>query len=279
MVPCSQAKLKSGDSVHEGTPNADSSSSRPAPEGKKSSTARAFGRLPLYFIANRGQVNRQVAFYETGSGHATFFTRKGIVLDLEKRESPREPRGGKTAGKKAFAGKTPARRGEEARSACLGIGMVGMNKDVQILPEQPQSGKVNYILGSDPRKWRTNIPTCKAVLYRNAYPGIDIRFYGNNRRLEYDVIVKPGADPSRVRFRYSGAQDVRVVENGDLAVDFAGGAVIQQKPVVYQMVAGKRVARSGAFLVREDHRSPRAAIGPHRPKPSNLHLRLRPRAL
>jgi hypothetical protein len=51
----------------------------PGPE-VKARIIEAYGRLPLYFIANQGQVSKDVAYYEKSSGHATFFTRKEIVL-------------------------------------------------------------------------------------------------------------------------------------------------------------------------------------------------------
>ena len=130
--------------------------------------------------------------------------------------------------------------------------MVGINKDVRILPENAQPGKVNYFQGSDPRKWLTALPTFGAVLYKNAYPGIDVKFYGNNRRLEYDIIVAPGADPSKVRFKYSGAKDVRVTATGDLEIELSGGRLVFKKPSLYQRLNGGRVLRRGKFVVRRD---------------------------
>ncbi|MGC9197115.1 MAG: SBBP repeat-containing protein, partial [Syntrophobacteraceae bacterium] len=143
----------------------------------------------------------------------------------------------------------------------LFIGMPGMNKDVKIEAQEVQKGKINYFIGKDPGKWKTNIPTYKAVLYRDVYPGIDIRFYGNNRGLEYDIIVRPGANPSTVRFRYSGAKDVEVSGNGDLCVDVAGGRLIEKKPTIYQRVCGKKVLRWGRFVVREEPKVLRSARG------------------
>ena len=74
----------------------------------------------------------------------------------------------------------------------------------------PLPGKVNYFIGNDPKKWRTNIPTYQAVIYKNAYPGVDLKFYGNGRQLEYDVVVRPGADPGQVHFRYAGVEKLEV---------------------------------------------------------------------
>jgi hypothetical protein len=39
-------------------------------------------------------------------------------------------------------------------------------------------GVANYYPGNDPTKWRTNIPTYAGVVYRQLYPGIDLRYEG-----------------------------------------------------------------------------------------------------
>ena len=92
------------------------------------------------------------------------------------------------------------------------------------------------------------MPSYGAVLYREAYPGIDLKFYGNGRQLEYDLIVRPGADLSRVKFRYGGIAGLKVDSEGNLAVKLRdGGRLVQKKPVVYQEIDGRRVAREGRF--------------------------------
>ncbi len=37
------------------------------------------------------------------------------------------------------------------------------------------------------------------------FPGFDVVFYGNDRNLEYDFVLRPGADPSQIRLRFEGA--------------------------------------------------------------------------
>ena len=226
----------------------------PAPAAAGARASKLYGRLPLYFMANRGQVNDKVLFYEKGPGHATFFTRKSIVMSLRGADGKINRTGHEAARARALPGKSPAGSAAGVRSSFLEVRMLGMNKDVRIAPAEAQSGKVNYFIGNDPGKWRMNIPTYGAVLYKNAYPGIDVKFYGNNRQLEYDIIVKPGADPSRVRFRYSGAKDVHVTAGGDLAIELAGGRLAFKKPLIYQELDGRRVLRQGKFAVRRDKR-------------------------
>ena len=71
-------------------------------------------------------------------------------------------------------------------------------------------GIVNYFIGDDPAKWRTNIPTYAKVQYQDVYPGIDLAYYGNQGQLEYDLIVAPGADPNQIRLVFDGAEKIEV---------------------------------------------------------------------
>src|SRR5580692_529931 len=69
----------------------------------------------------------------------------------------------------------------------------------------PLPGKVNYYIGNDPKKWQTGIPTFGRVSYHAIYPGIDVAYYGNQQQAEFDFLLDPGADPGRIRLRFSGA--------------------------------------------------------------------------
>ena len=62
------------------------------------------------------------------------------------------------------------------------------------VPEKELPGKVNYILGNDPRRWRFGLSTYERVTYPDLYPGIDVVYYGNQKQLEFDMVLKPGVD-------------------------------------------------------------------------------------
>jgi hypothetical protein len=191
-----------------------------------------YGRLPLYFIANQGQMDPRVNFnVQTGAGNLTF-THQGVEMGL------------------------PARRGE-GRSPAARLSLVGLNTKVQPVPLEPQEARFNYFFGRDRQKWHTDVPSYGAVLYPEAYPGIDLKFYGRGRELEYDVIVKPGADLNRVRFTCAGSRYIRVTPAGDLEFRLPdGGALLQKKPVIYQEIGGQRVAREGKFKVYRHSSTP-----------------------
>ncbi len=252
MTPCSKGRSKNTVRPNDIQSHTRNVSLRQVTGEKRAVVVRTYGKLPLSFIANKGQVNGKVAFYETGAGHSTFFTRKGIVLSLQKADWKVHRIRRQVAKAKVLPGKSLIRKASEGHASCLRIRMLGMSKDVEIVPEDVQPGTVNYFIGNNPHKWHTDIPTYKSVLYRNAYPGIDIKFYGNNRQLEYDIIVKAGADPSKVKCQYAGAKDVHVTKAGDLAIELNNGQLIQKKPMIYQEINGKRMLCRGSFKVQED---------------------------
>ena len=85
--------------------------------------------------------------------------------------------------------------------------------------ENPLEGKASFFVGSDPSKWRTNVETYSAVRYEGVYPGVSLVYYGDQRQLEYDFRLAPGADPRAVRLSFDGARSVRVdAATGDLGV-------------------------------------------------------------
>ena len=108
--------------------------------------------------------------------------------------------------------------------------------------EEELPGKVNYFIGHDPAKWHTDVTTYAKVRYEEVYPGIDLVYYGNQGQLEYDFVVRPGADPARIRLKVAGARKMYVNEQGQLVVQTAGGAVRWNKPSVYQQAGGRRDA-------------------------------------
>ncbi|MGH6628592.1 MAG: hypothetical protein ACREB3_02545 [Burkholderiales bacterium] len=78
--------------------------------------------------------------------------------------------------------------------------LVGADAKATVAGLDALPGKSNYFLGNDPKKWRTNVANYAKVKYQGVYPGIDLVYYGNQRQLEYDFVVAPGANPNAIAF-------------------------------------------------------------------------------
>src|SRR5260370_29364863 len=103
-------------------------------------------------------------------------------------------------------------------------------------------------------KWRTNVPTYAKVKYEGIYSGIDLVYYGNQRQLEYDFIVAPGADPRRIAFDVRGAKRIRRDEHGDLVLKMGEGEIRWHKPVAYQEKNGARQLVAARYAITDRNR-------------------------
>jgi hypothetical protein len=131
-----------------------------------------------------------------------------------------------------------------------------------LVGERELAGRVNFLLGEDPRAWRTGLPTFAAIRYRELYPGIDLIYTSEGRSLKSEFVVSPGADPSAIRFRWAGARSLWV-EDGALVVATEAGEFRERAPVLYQEeVNGARREVPGGFRVFEDA-TVGFAVGPY----------------
>jgi hypothetical protein len=203
---------------------------------------------PLIFEENQGQTAREVRFLSRGLGYELFLTPREAVLALNPRRrldvSP-------THRAAYFRARRAARKTEKA--SVVRMRLAKSNPDSKITGIDPLPDRVDYFLGSDPRKWRTRVPSFSHVKYSNVYPGVDLVFYGNQRRLEYDFIVAPGADPRKITLNLEGAGNLRLNSNGDLLVNVGGGEIELQKPLVYQEVRGVRHEIAADYELTASH--------------------------
>ena len=215
----------------------------PAMPVTEASVERAFAGLPLAFEENRGQADPAVRFIARGPGYTALLTERGAVLALRRGAPKPPPRLGDPRDAARLAASAPA-------SHLVRMTLVGAAPSPGVAGTDPLPGKVNYLLGRDPTKWRTDIPTYARVEMRGVYPGIDVVYYGNPRQLEHDFVVAPGADPGRIRLAFEGIDRMWTDPRGDLVLATAAGELRLQKPVVYQTIAGaRREVASGYRLV------------------------------
>src|SRR5208282_695785 len=129
----------------------------------------------------------------------------------------------------------------------------GANPNATVAGVDRMPTRVNYFIGNDPKKWRADIPVYSQVKYQEIYPGVDLLFYGNQRRLEYDFLVAPGADVKAIALDIQGANKLGIDPHGNLLMKVAGGEVELQKPVISQEVNGERREIAGNYAIANHH--------------------------
>jgi len=193
----------------------------------------AFGKLPLGFIANQGQTDARVKFVAESDGLSLFITPAKAVLNLN------APANG---------------AGAMARTAALSISVVGANLDAPLTGSDQLPGRSNYLVGNDPARWRTDVPSFAKIQQKNVYRGIDLVYYGNGRQLEYDFVVGAGANPDAIRLDFEGAERMRLDGNADLVLTTAAGELRHHSPRAYQEVNGTRREIASRVEIKGRHR-------------------------
>ena len=176
--------------------------------------------LPLEFEANAGQFAPEVLYLSRTPSHYVYLTEGGMTL-------------GFTAGPE--------------KDSTLRMSFGRNSGEASVSGESRTGGVSNYLVGNDPSQWRRGVPHYERVRYAGAWRDIDVVFHGRDQSLEYDFLVKPGADPGAIRLRYDNAVSVRLDHAGELIVRTAYGEVRQHRPEIYQIIDGTRRPVRGAY--------------------------------
>ncbi len=192
-------------------------------------------RLPLSFERNDGQASAEVRYQARGLGYRLLLLDDGARLAVP---------GG----------------------AIVGLRFSGAEGPERVEGEGLLPGRSHYLRAG---KSIIDVPHFDRVRYRQAYPGIDVVFYGAPRqpdagadgplprkgnRVEFDFVVAPGASPGRIAVEYDGARSLRVDTDGHLRLETESGVFWQKRPFAYQLDAGEqRVVECRYVLVDERH--------------------------
>lgn len=170
------------------------------------------------FEINAGQYDQRVRFLSRGPGFDLFLTRDAAVFALDGSDRPLQIR--------PTHGSVPT----------------------DVTGASPTAARSNILVGSDSSAWRRGIAHFERVVYASVYDGIDLVYYWNNGQLEFDFVVKPGADPSRIGLDIDGADRVSVDANGDAVFETSAGTLRQRAPLLHQMEDDVRTPVAGRFV-------------------------------
>src|SRR5205807_440627 len=176
---------------------------------------QSIANLALAFEANEGQSDSRIKFLARESGAALQLASNRVTLQFTQ--------------------------------AALSFRFLAANASPKITGADPLPERRNFLLGNDPAKWHTDVPTFRRVVYEQLYPGIDLTFYGNQKQIEYDFEVAPGADPRAIRLAFDRAVRPRINENGELILKSKSIELIEQKPIIYQTIDGERREIGGNY--------------------------------
>jgi hypothetical protein len=113
------------------------------------------------------------------------------------------------------------------------INWLGFNKDYTIESGEAKAGFNNYYLPSCP-EGAMNVKSYTDVTFKNLYAGVDVKWYEKNGELEYDFIVAPNTDYTKIAWEIKGADRITIGENGQLIIETPLGNIEEQAPIAFQ---------------------------------------------
>jgi len=185
----------------------------------------------MAFEVNRGQARSGVDFVAAGANYGIALRAGRATLRLSHGLGPNRP--------------------NEPDAAQFSIELLGATLSPVSEPEEKLAGKSNYLFGSDPNKWITDVAHYAKVRYANIYPGIDVVYYGNQDRLEHDFVVHPGVNPGQIQLALSGVQRKELNRQGDLVLQVPGGEVKLERPNAYQQIGTRRIEVAAEYVLRD----------------------------
>ncbi|HEX6846542.1 MAG TPA: PKD domain-containing protein [Chitinophagaceae bacterium] len=199
----------------------------------------------IEFIENKGQWDNRVKFRsEVPAG--SFFIRNGgfTVLQHNAEDLKRV--------QEYFHGHSGAPNNGKTsllvRSHSYAVDFAGASDRIEMVPDKPKEYYNNYFIGDDPSKWASNCRVYQGVTAKNIYPGVDVRFYTDRGNMKYDIIVKPGADVSKIVMRYSGADRLEVRDK-QLVIKTSVGEVKESDPYTYQYENSQRKQVAAKYVL------------------------------
>jgi Beta-propeller repeat len=224
-----------------------SSTQVPASAAQRGRLRADLDALPLAFEANQGQTDPQVKYMARGKGYTAFLTADETVFAMQ---AARANAG--ITGKRALLPAQKADKATKVETGAIRMKLVGANENAPIAAESELPGHSNYFIGNDRSQWHVGVKQYARVSYNQVYPGVNLAFHGQQKQLEFDFIVAPGADPKAIRFNVAGAKKISTDSTGDLVLASAAGDVVLHKPVTHQRKENVQQAVESRFVIAKN---------------------------
>ncbi|MDQ6609583.1 MAG: hypothetical protein M3Y85_07160, partial [Bacteroidota bacterium] len=207
----------------------------------------------IEFIENKGQWDAQVKYMGRVAAGAFFVHQDGFTVlqhnpkDWAQMTETMHRHGGDAASK------TAAKFSDQltVHSQAYRVSFLDGATKPEIIADKPLYTYNNYFIGNDPSKWASNCKIYQGITIKNVYPNIDVRYYSGDGAVKYDLIVRPGGDPSDIAMKYDGANGLEI-KNKELVIKTSVGELRELDPNTYQYNDAGRVKIGASYKVKNN---------------------------
>lgn len=220
----------------------------------------------IQFIENKGQWDNHVNFTGQVGNNSFFLEKHGYRVGLSNAQDW-EKMADYLSGHYIDSSRNPVIKGNgiqprngnsgnvdtmlpsfKVRSHAYEVTFLNASPNPEIVPEKPIETYNNYYIGSDKSKWAEGCRIYQAVVYKNMYPNIDVRYYTYNDQLKYDIIVHPGGNVNQIALKFDGTDGLST-KKGNLVIATSLGNMTELSPLSYQTTATSKTSVDASFSV------------------------------
>ena len=190
--------------------------------------------VPVSFTKNCGQYSEPIQFTARSGGALLEFSPGVLTAHLIKTKA-------------IVDGELP-----QAESLTVCATLVGAREKFEFVGEERQAHQTHFYFGSDPKNWRSGVPSFGRIRGRDVYEGIDLVYY-SKLGLKYDFIVKSEGNVDDIRVRYEGVEDLSLTADGGLSIATPLGPILEGAPYAYQEIDGVRLEVCASYRLLSEH--------------------------
>jgi hypothetical protein len=143
------------------------------------------------------------------------------------------------------------------QSIRIDVSFEGANKNVMPVESSASEVYFNYYYAPVSTNQYLQVKGFQKIVYQNLYNGIDLVFYAADENessdLHYEFIIHPGADFSKIKFKYSGPAELSCDSKGDFQINTSIGFIAESKPKYF--IDGKEEFINGNFEIKNSSRT------------------------
>ncbi len=209
----------------------------------------------LQFIENKGQWDKSVKFKADFNGNALMVQPSGYKVILRSKDDIKKISDYYSAHHSdSLKNKSLAKDVRNLILHCHAYQVNFLDADTNAVaePDKALNTYNNYFIGSDSSKWAAGCRVYNGLTYKNVYKNVDVRYYSDNGNLKYDIIIKPGADVSKIALKFAGLNGLSLNKLGNLAMHTTLGDIYQSIPSSYQIIKGLKNKVKAIFNVQDN---------------------------